>query len=371
MKPNCTVNNTFLKLFFEPSKQLTIMKPNCKTNSPFLKLFFLIIAIGSFNDSYAQVAWKYDESLRTWGTDGDNLWLNKDNNRISSSIFMSSGNTNFSQLKIDEKGDFHIMTNGNTFIPGGNVGIGVSSPLAKLHVNGQIRSNEAYINSNGGIAYFGNTGNFAVAQGPAGGTIVNATKGAQINLSIANVPQIIVKDEGIVFKENIYVQNVGLGTNYILGPTLMGGGTYVPGTALTVDGRVYISEDGGKEKGFVNKNSDNFKSYLLWVEEGVVAKDFAVAKITQWPDYVFNKDYKLNNLKEVDTFIKDNGHLPTMPSAKEVEENGLTVSDITKRTVKTVEELTLHAIEQQKLIENQAQLIESLMKRLTKLETNK
>ena len=139
------------------------------------------------------------------------------------------------------------------------------------------------------------------------------------------------------------------------------GGNLVPNTVLTVDGRTYISENGQTEKGFNDTNHQNYGDYLLWVEKGIVSADFAIAEISDWPDYVFNKNYNLRSLKEVEKNIKENGHLPTMPSAKEVAKNGFTVKDITKRVVKTIEELTLHTIAQEKQIA-------ALMDRLVHLE---
>jgi len=146
----------------------------------------------------------------------------------------------------------------------------------------------------------------------------------------------------------------------------------IEGALAHFDGRVYISEENGTEEGFDSTTADNYKNYLLWVEEGIVSTDFAIAELTEWPDYVFHNDYKLPSLANVEKTIKENGHLHTMPSAKEVEENGFTVKDMTKRVVQTIEELTLHTIAQEKQIEAQNKLIEKLSKRLEKLEqTNK
>lgn len=144
----------------------------------------------------------------------------------------------------------------------------------------------------------------------------------------------------------------------------------VTGARLTVDGRVYISEEGGTEKGFQNQTSQNYKDFLLWVEEGIVSQDFAISETQHWPDYVFEADYKLGTLNELANFIKENGHLPNFPSAKEVEEKGFTVNDMTKRTVKTIEELTLHTLEQEKQINQQKKQIQLLMNRLEALESN-
>ena len=57
-----------------------------------------------------------------------------------------------------------------------------------------------------------------------------------------------------------------------------------------------------------------------------------------------------------------------MPSAEFIEKNGFTLTDISKRIVKTIEELTLHTINQEKQIESQNILINNLMNRLNALE---
>lgn len=142
----------------------------------------------------------------------------------------------------------------------------------------------------------------------------------------------------------------------------------IDGTKLTVDGRVYISESGGAEIGFKNKTHDTFKNHLLWVEKGIVSADIAIAKIIHWPDYVFKKDYKLLSLKEVEQNIKEKGHLHTMQSAEEIESTGFSVAEMTKNLVRTVEELTLHTIAQEKQINLEKKNNEELLKRLKRLE---
>ena len=162
--------------------------------------------------------------------------------------------------------------------------------------------------------------------------------------------------------------NMKLKGNIDVASLTVGTDIKIDGALAHFDGRVYISEENGTEEGFGSKTEDNYKDYLLWVEEGIVSSDFALAELTEWPDYVFYNDYKLPSLANVEKNIKENGHLHTMPSAKEVEENGFTVKDMTKRVVKTIEELTLHTIAQEKQIEAQNKLIEKLSKRLEKLE---
>lgn len=70
-----------------------------------------------------------------------------------------------------------------------------------------------------------------------------------------------------------------------------------------------------------------------------------------WPDYVFKDDYDLKPLSEVSEFIEENGHLPGVPSQKEIVENGLNVGDMTSVLMEKIEELTLHVIDLQNQLE--------------------
>ena len=129
----------------------------------------------------------------------------------------------------------------------------------------------------------------------------------------------------------------------------------IDNTIAHFDGRVYISEkddapNPNNEQGLSDTTSENYQNYLLWVEKGITTNDVAIAEVTDWPDYVFSKDYKLSTLAELKAFIDTNGHLPTMPSVKIVEQNGFSQVDMTKRTIKTIEELTLYTIKQKQKI---------------------
>ena len=82
----------------------------------------------------------------------------------------------------------------------------------------------------------------------------------------------------------------------------------------------------------------------------LMAKEIKVT-LDGWPDYVFGKDYRLMSLPETEAYIKENGHLPDIPSAEEVEAEGLSLGEINKALIQKVEELTLHVIELQKQID--------------------
>ena len=84
-------------------------------------------------------------------------------------------------------------------------------------------------------------------------------------------------------------------------------------------------------------------------------------KITQlnWADFVFDTSYKLPSLKELEQFLRINKHLPDIPSAKEIETDGLNVGDQQALLLRKIEELTLYIIQQQKQIDKLQEQINS------------
>ena len=95
---------------------------------------------------------------------------------------------------------------------------------------------------------------------------------------------------------------------------------------------------------------NNSISIQLDVNGTVHAKEVKI-DLNGWADFVFAPDYKLRTLSEVEQHIKENGHLPEVPSAAEMQENGLSVSEMQTKLLQKVEELTLYVIEQNKKIE--------------------
>lgn len=100
--------------------------------------------------------------------------------------------------------------------------------------------------------------------------------------------------------------------------------------------------------------------YRLFVKKGILSEDYAIAPISSWSDFVFSKNYNLPTISEVATFIQANNHLPDVPSAKQVAEEGYSQHDMNKILLQKIEELTLYTIQQQKEIDSlKAQLQES------------
>jgi hypothetical protein len=95
----------------------------------------------------------------------------------------------------------------------------------------------------------------------------------------------------------------------------------------------------------------SFMSLTANARDIVVTLSDIVVTLSDWPDYVFAPDYVLPDLSEVEACIKASGHLPEVPSAAEVEAEGVKVGEMNALLLKKVEELTLYIIELQKQID--------------------
>lgn len=95
---------------------------------------------------------------------------------------------------------------------------------------------------------------------------------------------------------------------------------------------------------------------------GTIRSKRVKVEASPWPDYVFANNYELRTLDEVEDFIKTNQHLPEVPSAKEVEVNGLDLGKMDATLLKKVEELTLYMIQMNKNQEKLIQEVENLRK---------
>jgi len=91
--------------------------------------------------------------------------------------------------------------------------------------------------------------------------------------------------------------------------------------------------------------------YKLAVDGKAICTELLVRLVPNWPDYVFNKTYKLPGLQEVENFINKHNHLPGIPSAKDIEATGLNIGEMQKLQMEKIEELTLYIIELKKEIE--------------------
>lgn len=189
----------------------------------------------------------------------------------------------------------------------GNVGIGVTNPTKKLEVNGSIGWG-------------------------TNGAVLNNDQGSSIELRGTGTPYIDFSND----LTSDYKARLILNSNNV----------------LEVDGNVGI--------GTANTNG-----YKLAVGGNVVAEEVVVKLKENWPDYVFHKDYKKTNLDELENYIHENGHLPNIPDAKEVDKEGINVGEVQTKLLEKIEELTLYLIEQNKKIEKLENDVAVLKKKMT------
>ena len=175
----------------------------------------------------------------------------------------------------------------------GNVGIGTINPLRKMQVNGAL----GWGMTNAGL---------------------QTDQGASIELRGDGSPY-------IDFSNNLvsdYNVRLVLNRNNI----------------LEIDGDVGIG-------------TSNANGYKLAVGGNVIAEEIVVKLKENWPDYVFNNNYEKPELKELENYIRDHGHLPKIPNAENVSKEGINIGEIQIKMLEKIEELTLYLIEQDKKLE--------------------
>ncbi|ACU03275.1 hypothetical protein [Pedobacter heparinus] len=284
----------------------------------------------------------------------------------------------------------------NTFPDNGNVGIGITTPAAKLHI-GQSNQ-EIRFDYNGTNDHYGSLRWAALQLGNNGTNRIVAGR---------TVPG------GLL---DFYVNNTNDGSNYDIGPNgilamrinnngKVGIGTTAPVSELHVNGTTTTSlltfSEGVVELGYLGRglattgawslNPDVFaltyqsrdfaiggwsKSTNTWMGpsfyinsdngnvgigttvptdklsvKGKIRSQEIKVENTNWPDYVFTNDYQLPTLQQTENHIKEKGHLPGIPSAAEVKANGIDLGEMNAKLLQKIEELTLHLIHQQKEIE--------------------
>lgn len=250
-------------------------------------------------------------------TPSDLLEVNEGHLRISHTgaprIILNENNENYwrlvqdaGQLRFDyaNNDDFTDYITGFRVLPNGNVGIGQTDSTAKLYVSGNISA----LNNIG----FKTSDNFDVS----GNTVAhyglsNISETGYYGVALSGYYGLEFYTKGVQRIKILRDGNVGIGTDL----------------------------------------SSNPNNYKLAVNGTIGAKEINVEMTSDtWSDFVFDEDYELNSLQEVEDFIDANNHLPNIPSAEEVEENGVNIAEMDAKLLQKIEELTLYMIEMNKRV---------------------
>jgi hypothetical protein len=206
---------------------------------------------------------------------------------------------------------FRMVTKGKTRIKitlGGRVAIGGHAPEQKLDVAGAIKLSSTTDNVTGTMRWTGT--DFEGYDGSVWNSFTTVTE-ADPEVGANTLDYIAKWDGSSLVTSNIYSSGsfVGIGT-----------ATPVTGYDFAVNGKI-------------------------------ICEEVKVQVSGSWPDYVFDSNYKLMNLTDVSSYIKQHKHLPGTPDANTIKNEGISMGEMSKVMMEKIEELTLHMIEQSKKIE--------------------
>ncbi len=105
--------------------------------------------------------------------------------------------------------------------------------------------------------------------------------------------------------------------------------------------KMALDKNGSLGIGILNPSSK------LHVDGNIIAEEVKIQDVTG-ADFVFEEDYDLKPLSEVEEYITENGHLPDIPSASEMQEHGVQMGELNMKLLQKIEELTLYAIDLKK-----------------------
>lgn len=147
-------------------------------------------------------------------------------------------------------------------------------------------------------------------------------------------------------KEGLNFWRIGIGNYYLFlhNSGKIGINTNNPTAQLTVNGNMLVGDP----------SSVSLPSgYKLYVETGILTEKLKVAIKTtsNWSDFVFEPTYQLPDLHSLELFISQNKHLPNIPSAEEMVNEGLDVAEMDAKLLAKIEEITLYIIDLQKQID--------------------
>lgn len=273
----------------------------------------------------------------------------------------------------------------------GNVGIGTITPLSKLNIVHQTESSDkgALIIGNGSAPNlrfgYNTTYSWIQAHGTAPLYINELGNDLILNRSAGNVGiGTITPTNKLDVRGSVTIDNgqnatifTGVGTQELNRYLTLINSTGLSSASGLKAGGILVSDayayaNPGKNdlivKGNVSVGTTSSQGHKLAVAGSVIAESVTVKLKSGWPDYVFEEDYKMKSLAEIEAFIKTNKHLPGIPSQKQVEEEGVNLGEMNRKLLEKVEELTLILIQKDKIQTLQSEKISDQEERIKALE---
>ncbi len=297
-------------------------------------------------------------------------------------VVLSTGDIFMANSKVVVKHDTGFMGVG-----------GVTAPAHALDVNGDARfqGNDIW-GGTGVLRVHGGTNGFVEinSQSPTYGLIVRDQAGTGYfgNIEVENNALVIgyrVSGGHLTIEQG---GNVGIGLANPTAKLEVAGaikwGTTGSSLSTNQGGSIELRGAGGTAIPFIDFSNDaniDYDARIILNGNNRLTIDGAQVEVlntlsakrmkvtaTGYPDYVFYDDYELKSLKEVQQFIDDKGHLPGVPSEKEIVEKGLDLNDQSMWQQEKIEELFLHMIENEQRVDDLVKEVADLKKENEKLK---
>lgn len=368
-----------------------------------LKAHFVLLALFTSGAVNAQ-----------WTSNASNIYYNSGNVGIGTispqkRLHITNGSWD-NHLRIDRNGNglslapdvsvFQFLSIGTTsgarfnsmdLIVDGNLGIGTTSPSEKLSIvrptsgvltrfassasggrSGlriQGKSNDGSDTRFLDIAYDPETESYGFGAGTNGGQLPINSGFAQadivvngsgfVGIGTSSPSEKLTLDNGRFMISNSGAQNLYVWSSENEPAKIMTGGNNISrgiqvgrsGTPIFLLDQVSIGTENVAPPG-----------YKLAVDGKAIMEEVKVQLSGAWPDYVFESDYNLRSLEETKEFIKSEKRLPEIPSAKEMEANGVELGAMNMLLLKKIEELTLYVIALREENERQQKEIDGMKK---------